>query len=119
MKHRRALLAGLSSAVLLGLAWGCAAVDDSNGSPAGGGGDKAIPDGGNDEYVVTPDSAMPDPDGGIVLNELCGRRPRCVPDDARSSECSGFVPPAASDPDAGPRGDGSQAGASGEGGAGG
>lgn len=127
MTYRRSFLAIFSAALLLGLAWGCAAADDSNGTVSGGGGDKAIPDGGNDEQLIGSGGAPTDSDGGVPLNALCGKYMRCVPDAPRS--CSSYQPPSAvaddastSDEDAStapdPTGSPSgSAGASGEGGA--
>ncbi len=123
MTHRRALLAAFCSALLLGLAWGCSAADTgANGFPGTGGGN-GVGEGGNDEQTLSPDGATTDPDGGIVLNPLCGKAPSCVPDAPHDSDsnvtnsCASYVPPAV------PMDDGSagtqaiEAGASGEGGA--
>jgi hypothetical protein len=119
MTYRRVLLAGFCSALLLGMAWGCAAADDSGTSLSGGGGDKGIPDSGNDEKVLTADGSSTDADGAIVLNRLCGKHPTCVPDFPPNT-CESFSPPAVPNDDASPGADASessQAGASGEGGA--
>ena len=133
MTYRRALLAGFCTALLFGLAWGCAAADSTGGTNFGTGGAQGIPDGGNDELALSVAGATSDQDGGIVLNVLCGRNPTCTPDSPPNS-CSRYAPPvvpsgdaspsdeAGSTDDAGePSGEGqsSQAGASAEGGAGG
>lgn len=120
MTYRRALCAGFCSALLLGLAWGCAAADDSmTGSPAGGGNSGIVgPGNDNDASVLMPDSGAQD-SGMLRLNPLCGKI-FCVPDLAMS--CAMFTPPASSDEDASVSSDGSvtgQAGAKGDGGAGG
>lgn len=118
MTFRRALWAGFCTASLLGLAWGCSAADNGTGSFSGSGGDQAIPDGGNDEQVLAVDGSTV-PDGGIVLNRLCGKNPTCVPDFPPNT-CASFAPPSVPHDDAssGASGNG-QAGASSEGGEGG
>ncbi len=125
MNYRRAFLAGLSTALVFGLVWGCAAADGSNGSMFGVGGDKSIPDGGNDELALSADGSTTDPDGEIVLNKLCGKKPQCVPDTPPNS-CAHYAPPAAPNQDSGSSPvevpdavQSSQAGSSGDGGAGG
>ena len=132
MTYRRALLAGFCTALLFGLAWGCAAADSTGAPNVGTGGDKGIPDGGNDELALNVAGATSDQDGG-VLNKLCGTHHTCTPDSPPNT-CSHYTPPvipsddASSSDEAGlgddasePPGVGSssQAGASGEGGAGG
>ena len=115
MTARRASLAVFSTALLLGLAWGCSAADNSRDfSPANGGGN-SIGEGGNNEQVLLPDSGTSGPDSGIVLNPLCGKSPSCVPDLVQS--CATYIPPPSDD--ASPPGDPSTAGQSGEGGTGG
>ena len=111
MTFRRALLAALSTALLLGLAWGCSAVDDSSPSSGSIGGGTGIGEAGVDGQVVEPDGPSSDDGGGAQLNPLCGKAPACVPDDFQA--CGEYVPPS---PAPGPVAD---AGASGEGGEGG
>jgi len=111
---RRAILAVFSTALLLGLAWGCSASNDANSSSPGGGGTTGIGEAGNDVQILSPESGEAG-ESSLGLNPLCGKAPRCVPDVAR--QCRTFVPPA---PDIDASIDGtltSQAGQSGEGGA--
>lgn len=118
MTYRRALGAGFCSALLLGLAWGCAAADDSsNGPPIGGGGNGAGGAGSdNDASVIMPDSGTQD-SGKLALNPLCGVDPFCVPDLVGS--CSSYTPAPSSLEDASAGSNDAsvgQAGARGEGG---
>ena len=122
MSYRRALLAVVSTALLLGLAWGCAAADNSSGAGPSGGGSNGNPEAGNEASVIMPEGGPRDA-GSLALNPLCGTEQEiensCVPDSPMS--CGAFTPPLASEDasagdDAAPIG---QAGASGEGGAGG
>jgi hypothetical protein len=87
---RRAVLAVFSTAVLLGLAWGCSASNDSGPVRNGSGGNTGIGEAGNDVQILSPESGEAG-EGSLDLNPLCGHAPRCVPDQAR--ECSSFVPP--------------------------
>lgn len=103
----------------MGLAWGCAAAEDGAGRVTGNGGDIGALDSGKDEDVFTAGGSTGDPDGGIVLNALCGKHPHCVPDFPPNS-CATFEPPAPANGGASAGGNaaGSSAtGASGEGGA--
>lgn len=120
MTYRRALCAGICSALLLGLAWGCAAADDSLNAAASGGGSNGTAGTGNDKDAAgfTPDSGAQD-SGMLGLNPLCGMI-FCVPDSSMS--CAKFTPPVSMGEDASVSDDASgmsQAGAKGEGGAGG
>jgi len=121
MSLRRALSAAFSTAVLLGLAWGCAAADNSSDAARAGAGSNGIAEPGTDASVIMLDSGARD-SGKLRLNPLC-LDPRvdtsCVPD--FPSSCGIFTPPIIADEDAS-NGDGAatgQAGAKGEGGAGG
>jgi hypothetical protein len=110
------VLAVFSTALLLGLAWGCSASSNSRPSGGGSGGNPGIGEAGNDEQVVRPGSGDAG-EGSLGLNPLCGKAPRCVPDDPGA--CSRYAPPAPL-ADASVDGDGApsaQAGQSGEGGA--
>ncbi len=112
MTGRRALSAVLYSALLLGLAWGCASSNDSSSASAGAGGGNDMPDAGLDGTVVEPDG--PTSDGGSFgLNPLCGEVPpsTCLPDD--TTACDSYSPPLTPSLD----GTGGQGGDNGEGGA--
>src|SRR6188768_753131 len=118
MSFRRVLCAAFSSALLLGLAWGCAAADSSGDASPGSSGTGGIIDPGKDASVIAVDG--PQDSGSLGLNPLCGAIKNCVPDLPRS--CEGYEPPAttqdASAGDGAPQANG-QAGAQGEGGFGG
>ena len=122
MTFRRALLAAFSTALLLGLAWGCSAADTSGGASLGGAGTNGILEAGNDEQVLTTE-AGPQDSGQLAHNSLCGKEAYfCVPDSPMS--CDRYTPPPVAPPeDASQSPDvttpSAQAGASGEGGAGG
>jgi len=117
MTSRRALLAALSTAVLLGLAWGCAAATDSGNDAHAGGGSNSNFDASNDGQVIMQE-AGPQDSGQLHLNPLCGEARGCVPDLPRS--CADFTPPAPASEDGGTSpseaGANGQAGANGEGG---
>lgn len=92
---RRALLAAISTALLMGLAWGCAASSVGNGDrPAGGGGSPGIGEAGTDAQFIQPEGSVGDADGTLGLNPLCGKAPLsvCVPD--LVTACRHYVPPA-------------------------
>ena len=91
MTFRRALLAGFSTALLLGLAWGCSAADSKGEFPANSGGSNGIGEAGNDEQTLSPGGSSQTDDGGLVLNRLCGKEPSCVPD--RFDACASYAPP--------------------------
>jgi hypothetical protein len=117
MNFRRALFAAFSSALLLGLAWGCTAADNSGDVTPGGVGTGGSTELGNDASVIQVDS--PRDAGDIGQNPLCGKI-MCVPDSPIS--CVNFTPPAAASEDGGEGDDAQvsgQAGGSGEGGFGG
>jgi len=120
MSYRRALLAVVSTTLLLGLAWGCAAADNSGSAPPSGGGSNGNPEAGNEASVIMPEGG-PQDSGSLGLNPLCVREEEqhssCVPDSPMS--CSAYTPPLVSE-DGGSSSDAAlngQAGASGEGGA--
>ena len=120
MAARRALTATFYSALLLGVAWGCAAVDDSNRDGFSSGGANGNPEAGADVSVVNPDGPASEDGGGLGLNVLCGKAPTCVPDDPTA--CAGYAPPVSPSKDpslAGQAGAGtsSEGGEGGEGGA--
>jgi hypothetical protein len=122
MTFRRVFFAAFSTALLLGLAWGCAAADNS-GDPArsvGGNNGMAV-EPGNDASIMLDSGAQDS--GKLRLNPLC-LDPRvdsnCVPDSPMS--CGVFTPPAMSSEDASTSSDaaaGGQAGTNSEGGTGG
>ncbi len=117
LSPRRVLTAGCSTALLLGLAWGCSASSaDSTPRGTGTGGGNGLGEAGNDEQTVRPDASSEAGAGSLGLNPLCGKAPQCVPDQA--SACASYTPPAI-EPDASVDGAISAAGQSGEGGAGG
>jgi hypothetical protein len=122
MIFRRALLAALSTAALLGFAWGCAAADDSGTTSPSGGSSNGDVDASNDGEVIKTDTGARD-SGQLRLNPLCGKPDSdssCVPDSPMS--CGVFTPPVVPSEDASPSDDAAssgQAGARGEGGAGG
>src|SRR6478735_1377206 len=116
MTFRRAFFAASSTAILLGLAWGCAAADNSGEPSSAGGGSNGDVDAGNEASVIMPGSGDQDA-GQLGLNPLCGIKHSCVPDSTIS--CRSFTPPneeAGAGSDAAVSG---QAGANGEGGSGG
>ena len=121
MTFRRVFFAALSTALLLGLAWGGAAADSSGEAPPAGGGSNGLGETGNDHDLLMPESGTQD-SGSLRLNPLCGNslRTPCVPDSPIS--CRDFSPPVLPSEDAGPSleaaADG-EAGESGEGGSGG
>jgi hypothetical protein len=88
---RRAVLAVFSTALLLGLAWGCSASNDTNATRAGSGGNPGIGEAGNDEQILHTGSGEAGA-GSLNLNPLCGKDSLCVPD--KPGECSSYVPPA-------------------------
>ena len=123
MIFRRALFAAFSTALLFGLAWGCAAADNSDGVPAGAAG--SIGSMGPDtDASITVSTGQQDA-GKLLLNPLCAgpdseTSTACVPDSTIS--CRDFTPPVVPSADGGPSDDaagGGQAGAKGEGGSGG
>ncbi|HYP74334.1 MAG TPA: hypothetical protein VER12_00175 [Polyangiaceae bacterium] len=118
MIFRRAFSAAFSTATLLGLAWGCAAADNSGETTPSGGGSNVDVDAGNEASVITGNG---DRDSGrLGLNPLCGVEHDCVPDSPIS--CISFTPPVVPSEDASVGSDAAvsgQAGASGEGGSGG
>jgi hypothetical protein len=90
---RRAVQAVLCTVLLLGLAWGCSAANDSNGvGTAGSGGTTGIGEAGNDEQKLGSNDSGDAGESSLGLNPLCGRAPHCVPDQAGA--CSTYVPPA-------------------------
>jgi hypothetical protein len=114
---RRAIQGLFATALLLGLAWGCAASNDAgpNGTMSSGG-TTGIGEAGNDQQTLRPDGSGDAGESSLGLNPLCGKAPRCVPDLAGA--CSSYVPPSvASDAsvDTAPSVTG-QAGANGDGG---
>jgi len=125
MTFRRAFFAAFSTALLLGLAWGCAAADDSGAVAPGVGGSGGGVEPDNDASLIMPGTGSQD-SGSLALNPLCGKKAEdihCVPDSAMS--CSVFTPPVTPGEDAGPGGDAAangqagDRGDSGEGGSGG
>jgi len=105
----------LSTALLLGLAWGCASSGNDLSSRGGGnGGTSSIAEAGNDEQTVRPDASGDAGDGSLDRNPLCGKPPQCLPD--LVSQCASYVPPA-DEPGSGSAGASAAAGQSGEGGA--
>lgn len=118
MTFRRALFAALSTALLFGLAWGCAAADNSDDAPAAAAGSNGAVEPDNDASVIMPGAVVQDA-GSLNLNPLCGVI-TCVPD--LPDSCGRFRPPVGPTTDAGVGGDAAiigQAGANGEGGFGG
>lgn len=114
MAARRALTAAFYSALLLGVAWGCSAVDNSSRDGSSGSGGNGNPDAGADVSIVNPDGPASEDGGGLGLNVLCGKAPHCVPDDPTA--CAGYSPPVQEPSFSGQAGAGA---ASSEGGAGG
>jgi len=99
MSARRASLAALCTALLLGLAWGCAAASSADGFVPGSGGNTGIAEAGFDSQVLSPDGGLSDDAGTLHLNPLCGNElSTCLPDSAQS--CSRYTPPAAPEADA-------------------
>ncbi len=93
MTFRRAFLAVFSTALLLGLAWGCSAADNSGNLNPSGGGSNGIAEVGNDPQVWMPE-AGPQDAGQLDLNPLCGKKAeerKCVPDSPLS--CIDYTPP--------------------------
>jgi hypothetical protein len=91
MTARRALLAVFTTALLLGLAWGCSAADRAGNYVSGSGGANSIREAGNDEKVISPAGSGQTDENTLVLNPLCGKSPSCLPDVA--SSCKKYVPP--------------------------
>ncbi|HEY4103274.1 MAG TPA: hypothetical protein VGM44_05255 [Polyangiaceae bacterium] len=119
-----------SAALLLGLAWGCSAANDTGGGgPGASGGTSGIAEAGNnDEQNLHPDGSGEAGSSSLGLNPLCGSLPQCVPDQA--GQCASYVPPAiesdaspgandAATSEAGQGGEGGGAGATSSGGEGG
>ncbi|MEI9941814.1 MAG: hypothetical protein WDO69_31760 [Pseudomonadota bacterium] len=81
MTFRRAFFAAFSTALLLGLAWGCSAADNSDGPNHSGGGSTGLTDAGNDRDLIMPSGTAQD-SGQLLLNPLCGDALtiHCVPD---------------------------------------
>jgi len=120
MTFRRALFAAFSTALLCGLAWGCAAADNSDGVRAGAAG--SIGSMGPDiDASITVPTGQQDA-GHLEVNPLCGKvdsvpRNSCIP--GLVASCGMFTPPVVHNEDAGPSSDAAvsgQAGAPGEGG---
>src|SRR6478735_8075904 len=90
MTFRRAFFAASSAAVLLGLAWGCAATGDSGTGDPGGGANN-VPVSPTNDASITPNPNTQDA-GQLKLNPLCDKRDsfQCVPDSPAS--CSSFTP---------------------------
>lgn len=94
---RRAVMAVLSTALLLGLAWGCASASNGASQSRGGsGGTTGLLDSGNDDRSQFPDATGEAGGGSLDRNPLCGKPPQCLPDFV--SACASYVPPT---PDAG------------------
>ena len=73
---RRAVRAVFSTALLLVLAWGCSASNDSGPSGRiGSGGNTGIGEAGNDVQILSPESGEAG-EGPLDLNPLCGRAPQ-------------------------------------------
>lgn len=126
MTYRRVFLAGVFTALATGLVWGCSAAETGPGPLAGAGGDNGVLDSGKDDDAFNAAGMTGDPDGVIVLNELCGKHPKCVPDFpprldlGTGLSCETFQPPPVSNGGASTGGGASEsapAGSSGEGGA--
>jgi len=117
MTFRRALFAAFSTALLFGLAWGCAAADNSDDAPAAAAGSNGAVDPDNDAALIMPGTIVQDA-GHLELNPLCGKT-MCVPDSPMS--CNPFAPPVIPGEDGGLSDAGTigQAGANGAGGSGG
>ncbi|HEY3252838.1 MAG TPA: hypothetical protein VGJ91_02785 [Polyangiaceae bacterium] len=119
MTFRRSLLAAFSTAVLLGLAWGCSTADNSGTrSPTGAGGNGVVEPGDDASVMIMPDGSAQDA-GQLGLNPLCGVGTACVPDLPMS--CGDFTPSVMPSEDASVGADAapSQMDASSEGGSGG
>jgi hypothetical protein len=125
LSPKRTFLAILAAGALLGLAYGCSASNDDGAGQSGSSGNGGLGEAGLDELQVGSD-AMPDRDGAVHLNALCGTSTCGVPDDVLA--CADYVvaavPSAKGQESEGgtggqPRGDGAHASAAGEGGAGG
>ena len=104
-----------STALLLGLAWGCAAADNADSDTPAGGGKGSIGGAGNDASVIITDGEAQD-SGSLGFNPLCGEARGCVPD--LPSSCGEFVAPVIPGEDASSSAGAAnaQAGATGEGG---
>ena len=102
MTAHRALLAAVSTALLLGLAWGCSAAGRSNDSSPNSGGANGISEAGNDAQTLTHDGSSLTDGGDLVLNPLCGKAPSCVPDQGQGALCDDYMPPIVASDDAGP-----------------
>jgi len=118
---RRASFAFLSTGLLLGLAWGCAASDDPGNTLPASGGSTSLVDSGNPDLVLMPGGGRQN-SGRLRQNPLCDPREdaACVPDSPIS--CRDYVPPApppSDEPSSGGAAASAQAGAKGESGAGG
>ncbi|HEX2671782.1 MAG TPA: hypothetical protein VHM25_12960, partial [Polyangiaceae bacterium] len=72
MTFRRAFFAAFSTAVLLGLAWGCAATGDSGGGNPGGGANNGAVAPPNDASLIMPGTNTQDA-GHLGQNPLCHR----------------------------------------------
>lgn len=97
MTVRRAFLAVIYTAFLLGLAWGCSAADSRGDFAPGSGATNGIGVAGNDELVLGQGGAHSTDGGDLVLNPLCGKG--CAPDQVAA--CRNYVPPVAPNPDSG------------------